>query len=479
VAPDLERFADDRKLRATTLAAYGVEAGTYHHRPVLLFPTDIGATRLKFIGGLGRKYGWHGNGRMHWYGLRQALVLRTADERIYIVNGEPSVWAGYDAGVPAICLCTGETTIPSPALVQELVSIGGRFAVVYDTDAAGRSGSMAVARRLRESGADAVALDLSSVLPGIEHGDVDDLHRQVGDATAATLAALPELHEPENSRPLPICDSRGGHGELGARVGLVPPGSPDAPAPPGSPDAPAPPGPPGPPGSPGSLAAPGSPGAPGVGADLASALVQEARHIAKYLASKDGFNPSQLSFTLTRWLRVVDLGNTRIFTRDLFALLLPAIEEACTILQRAVWIRAVREPVTPDILLPRVVAAWDKIFKPGGDALVEAAYAGRTRPLPLQAPLSGRLSSAFNSTAYYLQRHQGEKPIELPVKPVGALLGCDPSTVSDLVKNAIQLGLLVCTNAHYSYAKPKPQAKEYRFIFIAARFYLVPGTELP
>jgi hypothetical protein len=455
MATDLERFAEERKLRATTLAAYGVQAGMYHNRAALLFPTPIEATRVKFLGGRGQKYGWHGKGGMHWYGCRQALALRKADERINIVNGEPSVWASYDAGVPAICLCTGEATIPSPALVQELVSIGGRFAVVYDTDAAGRSGSLALARWLRECGVDAVALDLSAALPGIEHGDVDDLHRHVGGALGVHLAALPELRAPQETLPSsPICDSHGGHDAL---VGL------GSPAPLGSP------GPLGPPASLGALAS------LGVGAEL----TQRARDLATDLASRDHFNPKLLAFTLARGLQGVDLRGARTLTRDLLTLLSPPIEEACAILQRATWIRTVSEPVTPDILVPRVVAAWDKIRKPGGDALFRAVHEARTRPLALEAPLSGRLPTAFISTAYYLQRYQGEKPIALPRKSLGALLGCDSSTVSDLVKNAIQLGLLVCTNNNYSYAKPKPLAKEYRFIFFAARLYLVPGAELP
>jgi hypothetical protein len=213
-----------------------------------------------------------------------------------------------------------------------------------------------------------------------------------------------------------------------------------------------------------------------VGSDLARALVQAARLIAKDIASRDRFNPSLLAFTLARTLRGV-VGNVRILTRDLLTLLALPIEEACAILQRAPWIRAVSEPVTPDTLLLKVVAAWDQIRKPGGDALIWAVHEACTRPLVLGAPFSAPLLTALISSAHFLQRHQGDNPIELPRKRLGALLGCDPSTVSDLVKIAIKFHLLAVVSDDYSYKDGK--AKEYRFSFVAAALFTIPGTELP
>jgi len=48
---------------------------------------------------------------------------------------------------------------------------------------------------------DVAALDLAPALPGAEHGDVDDLHRRVGDGLAAALAALPALENHSDATP--------------------------------------------------------------------------------------------------------------------------------------------------------------------------------------------------------------------------------------------------------------------------------------
>jgi hypothetical protein len=193
---ELERFAATRKLPATTLNAYGVLAVQYFGRPALIYPTDIGKIRVKFLDGHEPKYTWWSKGgRAHWYGLKYALDLRKPGSTIYIVNGEPSVWACHAAGIPAICLCAGESTLPTAAVAEELIQIAGTFVVIYDTDRTGRSGSVALVRRLRDFGVDVVAADLSSALPGLHSGDVDDLHRRVGNQLGAVLASLPPLPE--------------------------------------------------------------------------------------------------------------------------------------------------------------------------------------------------------------------------------------------------------------------------------------------
>jgi hypothetical protein len=161
---ELERFAEARKLPATTLNAYGVLAVLYFGRTALRYPTDIGKPRVKFLDGHRPKYTWGSKGKhaghAHWYGLRQALAFWKPGRTIYIVNGEPSVWACHAVGIPAICLCAGESTLPTASLAEELIQIAGTFVVIYDTDRAGRSGSVALVRRLRGFGVDVVAADL-------------------------------------------------------------------------------------------------------------------------------------------------------------------------------------------------------------------------------------------------------------------------------------------------------------------------------
>ena len=190
----LFEFCRRRKLDPEALrSVWRVSEATWQGRPALRFPTRSGIDRFKALDGRKPKAGWaRAGGAAHWYGLPLALE-RGGRDRLSLVNGEPSVWAAAQAGVPAVCLAAGEGTAPGPDLVAELVAAGvQRVAVVYDLDAPGRKGARASAEALRAGGLDAVALELPATLgPG---GDVDDLHRRVGDdGLAAALDALPEL----------------------------------------------------------------------------------------------------------------------------------------------------------------------------------------------------------------------------------------------------------------------------------------------
>jgi KaiC/GvpD/RAD55 family RecA-like ATPase len=203
-SPKAQTFAEfcaTRKLDPARLASLWKVVETVHHgRPCLRYPTALGVDRLKYLDGQKPKYLWAeaGKGKAHWYGMGAAKAH--GGPVLYLVNGEPSVWACDEEGVPAVCLC-GEGVTPNESLIQELKASGfTRFKVVYDLDGAGKKGAIATVKALRDAGLDAVALELPASL-GL-HGDVDDLHRREGKNLPKALEALPPL--PEAVPPGPV-----------------------------------------------------------------------------------------------------------------------------------------------------------------------------------------------------------------------------------------------------------------------------------
>jgi hypothetical protein len=188
------RWAAHRKLDAERVAAaFGITPDEeFVWRPRVVLATDVGVPRYRYLDRDKPKAVWHRGGRAHWYGLRQALELGTrappeAPEPLYIVNGEPSVWACWQSGVAAVSTGCGEGTIPRE--LEELVGLGRPLAIVYDRDRPGQRGARELVRVLVRAG----ALAARRVLPeGLgRSGDVDDLHRRVGDdGLADALAAL-------------------------------------------------------------------------------------------------------------------------------------------------------------------------------------------------------------------------------------------------------------------------------------------------
>lgn len=196
-SPTAQTFAEfcaTRKLDLARLASrWQVKETNIHGRACLQYPTALKVDRLKFLDGQKPKYLWAqaGKGKSHWYGMGAAR--KHGGPVLYIVNGEPSVWACDLEGVSAVCLC-GEGVTPGASLIQELKTSGfERFAIVYDLDDAGRKGARATVEALRKAELDARALELPASLG--PHGDVDDLHRREGAGLKAALEALPELPE--------------------------------------------------------------------------------------------------------------------------------------------------------------------------------------------------------------------------------------------------------------------------------------------
>lgn len=182
-------FCIKRKLNGATLSSvWGVEATMWQNRPAISYPTALGVSRVKFLDGQNPKVKWTetGKGHAHWYGLDKATPLGGND--LYIVNGEPSVWACYQEGVPAVCPC-GEGTKVKPEMLEALKSSGfSKFRIVFDRDAAGIKGATAMVNALSEAGLSVQALELPSELG--PKADVDDLHRTVGSLLAEVLNNL-------------------------------------------------------------------------------------------------------------------------------------------------------------------------------------------------------------------------------------------------------------------------------------------------
>jgi hypothetical protein len=200
---NLDTFCAERKLdRRQLIETWRVREQMFDGRPAIVFPTATGIDRVRFLDGNEPKTKWaERGGKAHWYGLPEGSTLATGtgDAVLYIVNGEPSVWACSQSRVAAVCTCAGERADITNERLNELrQSTFSVIRVVYDHDETGRAGALKLTRSLRQAGLDANALELPANLG--EGGDVDDLHRMVGDEQLAErLAELPELPEVEGT----------------------------------------------------------------------------------------------------------------------------------------------------------------------------------------------------------------------------------------------------------------------------------------
>lgn len=172
------------------------------------FPAGTGRRWRKLAPkGEGQKTGWvKGRGVKGTvpYGFGQALATLGKGGVLYVVNGEPSVWACWQSGVAALCTCSSETTPFSADQAIELAKLGVPVRVVYDLDDAGRIGAAKQVDALKAGGVvDVAALELPPDLG--EKGDVDDLHRLVGDA--GLLEALTALGPLPEDDPDPTAES--------------------------------------------------------------------------------------------------------------------------------------------------------------------------------------------------------------------------------------------------------------------------------
>lgn len=216
----LADFERRRGLPAGYLAAaWNVTEGMHKGRPVLFWPTAPGMPRRWKAIDERKGYGWEfgakaaaarglRGGGPFLYGLPAALAVLAADPSapLYLVNGEPSLWAAAFAGIAAVCLAVGEGSAGAgaklaPDLAAALEAIGRPVAlrVAYDADGAGRAGGPKLAAALAAAGMNAAALDLAAWQGWQTHAmpdgaDVGDMFQAASaDGLAAALANLPTL----------------------------------------------------------------------------------------------------------------------------------------------------------------------------------------------------------------------------------------------------------------------------------------------
>ena len=184
----LAEWAAARKLTAETLADFGV---TETRTGEIRFPTPCGVDRVRGITTGKSAPRWAKRGGMACaYGMD---VTAFNSGPIYLVEGEPSVWACHQAGVRAVSALVGATGDIGP-IVAELVSDGAEIRIAYDADAAGKAGAAKAFAALSAAGATVRIVELPARKRGF---DVDDLHRAEGSRLAAALDELCGEDSPE------------------------------------------------------------------------------------------------------------------------------------------------------------------------------------------------------------------------------------------------------------------------------------------
>lgn len=198
---------------------WGLQPTRWHGRPAVRYRSPNGTDRVKVLDGHRPKYAWHrplqGKPSAVPYGLAQAMPLlqrQRADglqPTVWLVNGEPSVWACHQAGVPAVCWCTTEGAgadhvLPVARQVQADLAAEGladaTVMVAFDNDPTGHTGAHQQAAWLTQVGLTVGRVADLSGHPSCVHigADAQDLHRAVGDAGLAdALASLPDLPRPQ------------------------------------------------------------------------------------------------------------------------------------------------------------------------------------------------------------------------------------------------------------------------------------------
>jgi hypothetical protein len=206
-------LARERGLRPETLRRFGVTPDEY--RKAWRYPASGGFRYKAWPGREGPKY-WHDPGVPNQlYGLDR---IPEKTRKVWLVNGEPSLWACHQAEVPAICGIAGEGHLP-PDAAARLMERGVRWVhIAFDLDEGGERGAHRAAALLRPP-----LLVTIHRLPAAlgEGGDVGDLYATIRDDEAfrAAMRALPGIRyeTPADAqavlrrprRPYPLVRARG------------------------------------------------------------------------------------------------------------------------------------------------------------------------------------------------------------------------------------------------------------------------------
>lgn len=181
----MQTLMSSRCLRPQTIERFGIRAEA--RLKAWAYPVRGGTRYKAWDPSAGRKY-WHTPGVPNQlYGLDH-LPEGTAE--VWLVNGEPSVWACTQAGLPAISGIQGEGRLPQDAALQ-LMRAGVRHVhICFDLDPAGEAAAPRAASLLRPP----LIVTIHRLPAALgEHADIGDLYSALGGDDAAFLDAVREL----------------------------------------------------------------------------------------------------------------------------------------------------------------------------------------------------------------------------------------------------------------------------------------------
>lgn len=187
-----------RRIYPATAESFSIESNDTHW--VYPVPKGRGVQRRKnFDSNADPKYLWVGTKpeiAKYYYGPDLRPAVESTDGRLWVGNGEPAVWALYEAGIHHALSWYGETSIPA-SIADDLPKIGIReIHTAPDRDEAGMKMAQKLRRMLDGSG---IALFIHE-LPSDHRGyDIGDAWREyAGPAPFEEwLLGLPLLHLPE------------------------------------------------------------------------------------------------------------------------------------------------------------------------------------------------------------------------------------------------------------------------------------------
>lgn len=184
----MEYLMRTRCLRPETISRFGIRAD--EAAQAWAYPVD-GGTRYKAFDPKksGRKY-WHTPGTPNQlYGLSH---VPDGSRDVWLVNGEPSVWACTQAGLPAVCGLYGEGQLPDDSVLRLLQKGVRTVHVVFDLDEKGEKAAELVYVALREP----LIVIVHRLPEGLgAHGDAGDLYTSTGGQDEVFVDLMKNLPE--------------------------------------------------------------------------------------------------------------------------------------------------------------------------------------------------------------------------------------------------------------------------------------------
>ncbi len=205
----MQRLTEIYQLRQETIDHFHIEpkpdtpSANRKSRGAWTYPTPAGTRFKAFDRSSKPKYWWSRGTKQEarliaLYGLGEVVP---GAERVYLVNGEPSVWVCWQAGIPAVC-AFGEGNL-HPDAVKRLADLGvGEVRILLDLDQAGEKSTLRDVEIIRDSELNVSAGQLPDYLG--EKGDVADLYLWLKGDDAAFRKELEELPDKDLPGPDPL-----------------------------------------------------------------------------------------------------------------------------------------------------------------------------------------------------------------------------------------------------------------------------------